>query len=30
MRQENITLKNVEISELLDRIKERLQEIELA
>ena len=29
MRQENITLKNVEISELFDRIKEHFQEIEL-
>jgi hypothetical protein len=29
MRQEHITLKNVEISELFDRIKKHLQEIEL-
>jgi hypothetical protein len=29
MRQEHVTLKNVEISELYDRIKKHLQEIEL-
>ncbi|MGA9296440.1 MAG: hypothetical protein WBV72_03435, partial [Nitrososphaeraceae archaeon] len=29
MRQEHITLKNVEISQLFDRIKEHLQEIKL-
>jgi hypothetical protein len=29
MRQEHITLKNVEISQLFDRIKEHLEEIKL-
>ena len=29
MRQEHVTLKNVEISQLFDRIKEDLQEIKL-
>jgi hypothetical protein len=29
MRQEHVTLKNVEISELFDRIKKHLQEIKL-
>ena len=29
MRQEHITLKNVDISELFDRIKKHLQEIKL-